>query len=177
MIYFFHISACLCLVIFQTTILPCFPLFNTFYDLSALYIVYMGLFFGVREGIPVALIIGLTMDSLSGGPFGVYLTTYFWLFIGARQLIKFFRVSNYILLPFVVTAAVLMEAVILLGTLAMLEPGRQFSSSIINTVAMQVLWAICTGPFIIQFYNFTYKSLFNKLVAVFSHKQSPEINR
>ncbi|MBU4344181.1 MAG: rod shape-determining protein MreD [Desulfobacteraceae bacterium] len=180
MIYFFHISACLCLVIFQTTILPCFPLFNTFYDLSALYIVYMGLFFGVREGMPVALIIGLIMDSLSGGPFGVYLTTYLWLFIGVRQFIKFFRVSNYILLPFVVTAAVLIENVILFGTFAMLEPGTQFSSSVINSVVIQVAWAICTGPFIIQFYNFTYKrwdKLFNKLVAVFSHKQSPEINR
>ncbi|MDO9565480.1 MAG: rod shape-determining protein MreD [Candidatus Desulfaltia sp.] len=180
MIYCFHIFACLCLIIFQTTVLSCFSLFNTFYDLSALYIVYMGLFFSVREGIPVALIIGLAMDSLSGGPFGVYLTTYFWLFIGARQFIKFFSVSNYILLSFVVTAAVLIEAVILLGTLAMLEPGRQFSSSIMNTVAIQVVWAICTGPLIIKFYNFTYKrrnKLFNKLVAVFSHKQSPQINR
>lgn len=180
MIYCFHIFVCLCLIIFQTTVLPCFPLFNTFYDLSALYIVYMGLFFSVREGMPVVIIIGLAMDSLSGSPFGVYLTTYFWLFIGVRQLIKFFRVSNYILLPFVVTTAVLIEDVILFGTVAMLETGMQFSSSIINTVAMQVVWAICTGPFIIQFYNFTYKrwnKLFNKLVAVFSHKQLPEINR
>ncbi|HUV50246.1 MAG TPA: hypothetical protein VMW78_04420 [Anaerolineae bacterium] len=140
----------------------------------------MGLFFSVREGMPVVLIMGLAMDSLSGGPFGVYLTTYFWLFIGARQLIKFFRVTNYILLPFVVTAAVLIETIILLGTFAMLEPGMQFSSSIINTAVIQVVLAICTGPFIIQFYNFTYKrwnKLFNKLAAVFSHKQFPEIKR
>lgn len=180
MIYCFHIFACLCLVIFQTTILPCFPLFNTFYDLSALYIIYMGLFFGVREGLPVALIVGLVMDSLSGGPFGVYLTTYFWLFIGVRQLIKFFHMSDYILLPFVVAAAVLIENIILFATFAMLEPGAQFSSSTINSVVLQVVWVICTGPFVIQFYNFTYKKwnkLFNKLVAVFSHKQSSEINR
>ncbi|MDI6686820.1 MAG: hypothetical protein QME06_01220 [Desulfobacterales bacterium] len=140
----------------------------------------MGLFFNVREGIPVALIIGLAMDSVSGGPFGGYLTTYFWLFIGARQLIKFFRVSNYILFPFVVTAAVLTEAVILLGTLAMLEPGVQFSLSVINIVAKQIVWAIFTGPFIIQFYNFTYNmwnKLFNKLIVIFSREQSPQIDR
>ena len=180
MSYCFHISACLCLIIFQTTILPCLSLSNTFYDLLALYIVYMGLFFSVREGIPVAFIVGLVMDSLSGAPFGVYLTTYLWLFIGVRQIIKFFRVSNYILLPLVAAAAVLIENVILLGTFAMLEPGAQFSLSVINTVIIQVVWAICTGPFIIQFYNFTYKRwdrLFNKLIAVFSHKQLPEINR
>lgn len=180
MTYCFHIAACLCLVIFQTTVLPCFSLFDTFYDLLALYIVYMGLFFNVRKGIPVALITGLVMDSLSGGPFGVYLTTYLWLFIGARHLIKIFHVSNYILLLFVAAAAVLIENVILFGTFGMLDPGMQFSSSAINSVAMQVVWAICTGPFIIQFYNFTYKRwnrLFNKLIAVFSHKQPPEINR
>lgn len=180
MSYCFHISACLCLVIFQTTILPCFSLFDTFYDLLVLYIVYMGLFFGVREGIPVALITGLIMDSLSGGPFGLYLTTYLWLFIGVRQLVKVFHVSNYILLPVVVTAAILIENVILFGIFAMLEPGTQFSSSAINSVVMQIIWAICTGPFVIQFYNFTYKRwnrLFNKLIAVFSHKQLPEINR
>ncbi len=180
MSYCFHISACLCLIIFQTTILPCLSLSNTFYDLLALYIVYMGLFFSVREGIPVALITGSVMDSLSGGPFGLYLTAYLWLFIGVRQLTKFFHVSNYILLPFVVAAAVLIENVILFGTFAMLEPGMQFSLSAINSVAMQVVWAICTGPFIILFYNFTYKRwnrLFNNLIAVFSHKQPPEINR
>ena len=180
MTYCFHIFACLCLIIFQTTILPCFSLFDTFYDLLALYIVYMGLFFNVREGIPVALITGLVMDSLSGGPFGLYLTAYLWLFIGVRQLIKIFHVSNYILLLFVAAAAVLIENVILFGTFGMLEPGTQFSSSAINSVVVQVVWAICTGPFIIQFYNFTYKrwnKLFNKLLAVFSHKQSPEINR
>ena len=118
------------------------------------------------------------MDSLSGGPFGLYFTVYFWLFIGVRQLIKIFHVSNYILLPFVVAAAVLIENIILLGTFGMLEPGTQFSSSIINSVVAQVVWAIFTGPFIIQFYNFTYKRwnrLFNKLVAVLSHKRPPEI--
>ncbi|MEA3417645.1 MAG: rod shape-determining protein MreD [Thermodesulfobacteriota bacterium] len=180
MSYCFHIFACLCLIIFQTTILPCLSLSNTFYDLLVLYIVYMGLFFSVREGIPVALIAGSVMDSLSGGPFGLYLTAYLWLFIGVRQLIKFFHVSNYILLPFVVAAAVLIENVILFGIFAMLEPAMQFSLSAINSVVMQVVWAICTGPFIIQFYNFTYKKwnrLFNKLIAVFSHKQPPEINR
>ena len=180
MTYCFHIAACLCLVIFQTTILPCLPLFDTFYDLLALYIVYMGVFFGVREGIPVALITGLIMDSLSGGPFGLYFTVYLWLFIGVRQLIKIFHVSNYILLPFVVAAAVLIENIILFVTFAMVEPGRQLSSSVINSVVVQVVWAICTGPFIIQFYNFTYKRwnrLFNKLVAVLSHKPPPEINR
>lgn len=180
MTYCFHITVCLCLVIFQTTILPCFSLFDTFYDLLALYIVYMGLFFGVREGIPVALITGLIMDSLSGGPFGLYLTAYLWLFIGARQLIKIFHVSNYILLLFVAAAAVLIENVILFGTFGMLEPGTRFSSSAINSVVAQVVWAICTGPFIIQFYNFTYESwskLFNELIVALSHKQPPEINR
>lgn len=180
MSYFFHISLGLCLIIFQTTVLPCFTLFNTFYDLSSLYIVYMGLFLRVREGMPVALIAGLTLDSLSGSPFGVYLTTYAWLFIGARQIIKIFRVSNYILLPFVVTAAVLTENLILFGTIAMLKPGIKISYSIINTVVMQVVWAIFTGPFIIQFYNFIYKRwsmLFNNLLDIFSHKQPPEIHR
>ena len=80
--YLFNISACLFLVILQTTIIPYLPLLDKFYDLLIPFIVYLGLSRPVRESLPFVLFLGFIMDNLSGGPFGLYLTTYFWLFVG-----------------------------------------------------------------------------------------------
>ncbi len=180
MIYCFHICACLCLVIFKTTVLPYIPLFNTFYDLLALYVIFMGTFLGIREGIPVSIFMGLLMDSLSGCPFGLYLTTYFWLYIGVSQFKKIFHITNYIILSLVVAAVVLTENMILFGTSAMLEPGIQFSSNIVKSFTYQVLWAVFTGPLIIKLYNFAYngsKRFFSEVADVLSRQRSSEIDR
>ena len=77
MSYFFNISVCLLLVILQTTIMPYLPPLDKFYDLLIPFIVYLSLSRPVRESLPFILFLGYIMDNLSGGPFGLYLTTYF----------------------------------------------------------------------------------------------------
>ena len=37
----------------------------------------------------VVLFLGFIMDNLSGGPFGLYLTTYFWLYVGVKGITTF----------------------------------------------------------------------------------------
>lgn len=154
MTFCFHFCICLCLVIFQTTVMPYFPLFDRFYDLLAPFVIYLSLFHSVRDSIPVILFFGFVMDSLSGGPFGLYLTTYVWLFVGVRWIITFLHVGDSFLLPFVVAAGVLMQNCIFIGTVAMLESGSRFSSATINTVGVQVFWAIFTGPIFLMFFNY-----------------------
>jgi len=55
MSYFFNISACLFLVILQTTIMPYLPLLEKFYDLLIPFIVYLSLSRPVRESLPFVL--------------------------------------------------------------------------------------------------------------------------
>ena len=156
MTYCFHVGICLCLVLFQTTVMPYFHLFDRFYDLLSPFVIYLSLFRSLRQSIPVILFFGFLMDSLSGGPFGLYLTTYIWLFIGVKWIITFLHLGDSFLLPFIVAAGVLLQNCIFIGTIAMFEPGTQFLSAAVSIVTIQVLWAIFTGPILLMFFNYSY---------------------
>ena len=156
MTYCFHVGICLCLVLFQTTVMPYFHLFDRFYDLLSPFVIYLSLFRSLRQSIPVILFFGFLMDSLSGGPFGLYLTTYIWLFIGVKWIITFLHLGDSLFLPFLVAAGVLLQNCIFIGTIAMFEPGTQFLSAAVSIVTIQVLWAIFTGPILLMFFNYSY---------------------
>ena len=84
MTYLFHIFLCLALVIFQTAVKPQVVFLAGLYDVLAAYIIYLGLYHRVREILPIILISGVVMDTISGGPPGLFLTTYVWLFLLTR---------------------------------------------------------------------------------------------
>jgi len=159
---------CLCLVIFQTTIIPHISLFNNFYDLLVPFIIYLGLFRSARESIPFILVLGFLMDNLSGALFGLYVTTYFWLFIIVKLVIRYLHARNNILLLFIVAAGVLMENIIFIVSVSIQGPDLQFSAITIKTVIFQILWAVCTGFFFLIFFNHIHKKLekwFNEIIA------------
>lgn len=168
MTYCFYICVCLCLVVFQTTIIPHISLLNNFYDLLIPFIIYLGLFRPAREGILFILALGFLMDNLSGGPFGLYLTTYVWLFIVVKSVIQYLHARNNILLLFIVAAGVLMENIIFIASISFFGPDSHFFAITIRTVIFQIIWAGCTGFFFITFLNHIHKKLekwFNGLIA------------
>jgi len=154
MSYFFNISACLFLVILQTTIMPYLPLLDQFYDLLIPFIVYLSLSSPVRESLPFVLFLGFIMDNLSGGPLGLYLTTYFWLYVGVIGITMFIQVGNRLLIiTLIVASGVLFENLILLGAFAILGLRQQFAGDALEIVAVQVLWAIFTGSLLLLFFR------------------------
>ncbi len=155
MSYIFNISACLFLVILQTTVMPYMPLLDKVYDLLIPFIVYLGLFRPVRESLPFVIFLGFIMDNLSGGPFGLYLTTYFWLYVGVKGITMFIQVgSRLIIITLVIAIGVLFENLILLSSFAFLDTKQQFAGNVMETVAGQVLWALLTGSlFLLIFRN------------------------
>ena len=168
MTYCFNICVCLCLIIFQTTIIPHISLFNNFYDIIIPFIIYLGLFRPARESILFILVLGFLMDNLSGAPFGLYVTTYFWLFIIVKLVIRYLHARNNILLLFIVAAGVLMENIIFITIVSIPGPDSQFSAITIRTVIFQILWAGCTGFFFLTFFNHSHKKLekwLNELIA------------
>jgi hypothetical protein len=146
MTYLVYFCTCLCLVIVQTSIMPFIPLFDRFYDLMCLFVIYLGLFRPLRESLPVILFYGLFMDNLSGGPFGLYLTTYLWLFICIRWLITFLQLHSFMLLTLVVAIGVLLENLIFIGIIAVLKSGSGIPADAVRVIGGQVLWAVFTGP-------------------------------
>ena len=171
MSYFFNISVCLFLVILQTTVMPTLPLLDSFYDLLIPFVVFLGLSRPVRESLPFVFFLGFIMDNLSGSPFGLYLTAYFWLFIGVKGITKLLQVGNRLfIIALIVAAGVLLENLIFLGTLTILGPDQQLAGNAAQTVTIQVLWAIWTGPLLFMVLRDLQKRLDAGFKAVYARK-------
>ena len=155
MSYCFNIGICLVLVILQTTVMPYLSLLDRFYDLLIPFIVYLGLSRPLREGLLFVFFLGFIMDNLSGSPFGLYLTTYFWLFIGVKGITQLLQVGRRVfIITFLVASGVLAENLIFLGSFAIFSPEQQFAGDAVKIVAVQILWALLTGAvFLVIFQN------------------------
>lgn len=123
-------------------------MFAGFYDLICPFIIYLCVYRSLKESIPVILLFGFIMDSLSGGPFGLYLTSYIWIFAVVRWMITFLHITDSMLLPFIVAAAVFIQNMIFMGSILMVR-GFAFYPKTLNNIWIQVLWALFTGPFIL----------------------------
>ncbi len=159
MSYFFNISACLSLVILQTTVMPYLPLLENFYDLMIPLIVFLALYRPVRESLPFVFFLGFIMDNLSGSPFGLYITAYFWLYAGVLGITKLLQVGNRLfIITLIVAAGVLTENLVFLATLTISGPDQQLAGNAAQTVTIQLLWAIMTGPiFFVVLRNLHYR--------------------
>jgi len=145
----FYILVSLCLVLIKTTLIPALPLFDKFYDLLIPIIIYLSLFRSIREGIPIILFFGIIMDSLCGGPPGLYLTTYIWLYACMRWLSQFLHTGNMVLAALAVAMGVVFECMVLLGYMVILASGAIIPTDAAKTVFLQTIWALTTGPVIL----------------------------
>jgi cell shape-determining protein MreD len=146
MTYLLYSVTCLILLLVQTVVLPNIPGLVVNYDLVLLFVFYLSLFRSAREGLPIVLILGFIMDNLSGATFGVYLTTYFWLFFGVRWVTCFLRVRNIVLLPLLVASGILIKNLIFITTIASKVRWTEFHLDVLVMVGYQLLWAVITGP-------------------------------
>lgn len=144
---------CLLVVVFQTTLPMHFAMFGGMYDLFLLFVIYLGFYRTIREGFPFVIFFGLAMDALSGGPFGLYLTSYFWLYISILGMIGFMRVGNNMILPLVVVGSILFQNIIFLGTMTLFVPEAKIPVFLYRNVLTQVLWSVITGPILILLFH------------------------
>jgi cell shape-determining protein MreD len=150
MTYCFYIATSLFLVVLQTTVLPYVPLFEQFYDLLIPFIVYLALYRPVRETFPIVFFFGYLMDGLSGSPFGLYITIYFWLFLGLRWITTFLRVGNTLLIAFVVPAGVVLEAIVFFVAFVLQGADSHYLLKSARVALAQVLWSLVTGPLLLM---------------------------
>ena len=151
MTFLIYIFICLGFIVIQTTFFPLFAWLGDFYDLLIPFVVYLGLFRPIKEGLPAVFFLGLAMDTLSGGAFGIYSTTYLWLYACIAWLIGFFHFKNNLLLPFIVVVGVLVENLVFLGTIMLGNPGGTLPQGTVRTLTIQLLWALFTGPLVLLF--------------------------
>jgi len=157
MIYGFHLGVSCCLIILQTTIVPLLPLFDNFYDLPSLFVIYLSLYRPARESLPVVIFLGFVMDSLSLTPFMLYITVYLWLFLSVRGITRILRLEGTFRLPLIVISGVLIENLIFTGTIFMLDSGYRFSLTVVRSIAIQSFWAVCTGSLFILSFDYCHR--------------------
>jgi cell shape-determining protein MreD len=155
----FYIMVSLCLVLVKTTLIPGMPLFEKFYDLLIPILIYLSFFRSKPEGIPIVIFFGLIMDSLCGGPMGLYLVIYIWLYIGMRWAAQYLYTGSVFLLSLAVAIGVMFEIAILLGYMAFLAPSASIPVDAFKTVVLQILWALITGPAILVIIGWAQKQL------------------
>ena len=147
MIYGYHLSTCLFLIIIQTSVLAGGGAPHL-YDLLAPFVVFLGVYRLPREAIPVLILGGLAMDGISGGVFGIHLSVYLWMYVGVRWAIQFLHVGNVILLPLLVTAGVAFESLVVAFSAVVLASSAWPVELMFSVVSGQVIWGAVTGPFL-----------------------------
>ena len=153
MTYLLYSIICFILLLAQTVVLPDIPGVKAFYDLELIFVFYLSLYRPVRESLPLVLILGFVMDNFSGAPFGLYLTTYFWLFFGVRWVTYFLRVRNIVLLPLLIASGILLKNAIFISTIAVNINWTEFHLDILKMVGYQLLWAVITGPVLLMAFS------------------------
>jgi len=164
MIYIFYIFVCFAMVVFHTTIAHDLIFFSGTYDLMIIFVIYLGFYRKVREGIGFVIFFGIVMDLYTGGIFGLYLTAYFWLYVFVVGLTLFMRTNNIMLLPPVVLFGVLFENIVLIGIPILLNPASTIPVFTLRVITVQVVWAFFTGPLLILAFKFVDEK-WNKYVS------------
>jgi len=149
MSYIYDTIICFCMIIFQSVILPLFPPLSGFYDLMIPFIIYLAAFRSIRSSLIFLFFLGFVMDSLSGTPLGLYITAYIWLFLSVRGITKIFHLGNNMLWPSLLVAGVFIENLIFYAIIILLHQDFRFSPNVIKDVAIQMIWAGLTGPFLL----------------------------
>ena len=152
--YIIYTCVCIFFIILKTAVLTNFTVFGNFYDILLPVVLYLGLFRPVTEGLPLVLFCGFCMDSLTGGPFGIYISMYFWLFIAAKGLIQFFHAQSILIKPFIVFIGVIVENLMFLTLLTIFDGGNVLPESFVQSAISQSVWAAITGPFFFLLFDY-----------------------
>ncbi len=137
-------------VVIQSACLPQLSPSCRFFDMLLPLVIYLSVFRSVVESLSLVVLFGLVMDALSGCPFGLYIITYIWLFLGVRGSMRFLDAGSYFLFPLILMLGMVFENLLFL-----------FSASSMPSEAILInaLWTVVTAPFFLMFFN----SLFDRL--------------
>jgi rod shape-determining protein MreD len=146
--HFLYITVALCLLVCQTTLVPHLPFVGHFYDLQLPLVIYMAAFRPLQETLPFVLFVGALVDNLSGGPFGLYLTSYLWLFLAVRLVAAVVRAENPLVMVPIIIAGVLGQNAVFVAVLSASGDGVPLSAKALGAVSEQIGWVLLTGPFL-----------------------------
>ena len=138
-------------LLFQTSIAPNFKFFYDFFNLMSFFVVYLALYRPTQEIIIFVPMTGILIDSVSGCPFGLYITIYIWVSIGIRWVLKYLHKGNMFLIPMIIFGVILVENLIITGVMGVIEKKFFFCPERFRLIIVQLLCGVLIGPFLICF--------------------------
>lgn len=154
--------------------LPGFSWFVRIFDLLILNILYLSLLFSSPFILFGVVLIGSIMDSLSGAPFGVYISVYVWLFLIVQKLKTFVHPGSFVFLPIVSALAVLLENTFLIFSFFIQNGRSAVSSQDLFFMLQQVLLAFFLVPVLILVIHTCQKHWLNFVDKIFKSMNSQE---
>ncbi|ACL05323.1 hypothetical protein Dalk_3635 [Desulfatibacillum aliphaticivorans] len=153
MIYFLQIMMGLFIVVFQTTSPgQAVPLLSS-YDMMVVFVLGLGLFRPLKEGVIIAVICGLAMDVYSGAPPWYYFVTYCWVYVAARWLPSFLHADNIIFMALFCGGGVLFQESFLHLCVFLLKSRPDVLIESLKQSGAAALSGAVTGPLIIWVHN------------------------
>ncbi len=137
----------LALVILQTTLVPEIRFVTNCFDLLIINVLYVSLFTSNGFLVLYMMVLGWIMDSLSGAPFGFYISCYVWIYVFVQILRHVIHAGNFIFIPVISVIAIFMEHGFFMFILLVKQEGWSFSSTDLFSMGQQAI----VGFFIIPF--------------------------
>ncbi|CAB5157993.1 hypothetical protein D3OALGA1CA_4861 [Olavius algarvensis associated proteobacterium Delta 3] len=157
MTYLFYAIISLGILVWQTAVQPQMPFFRWMYDLLVSITIYLGLYRPAREGLPVVFCLGFAMDNFSAAPFGLYITSYLWIFAGIKWLMTFLDVRGSLLLYFVTAAGILIQNFLSLATAVAGGSDLPLPEGFTRGLFIQFCWALVIGPLFLMAFRWIHE--------------------
>lgn len=148
MTYVFFFICALILAMIESVVFP--PSLSAMvYDLQIPLVIAVSVLGRAYAALIMIFLVAVVMDTLSGGPFGIYLTTYVWLFFPVKALSLLVSTRSYLAVALLSVLGVLFENFVFMFV-QLLTSGAvpNFYTVILPLVIMQCITAFITGPLI-----------------------------
>jgi rod shape-determining protein MreD len=173
-VFLFHLTAGLFLVVVQSARCPLFTGFPASYDLLVCQVLFLAFFRPLREGALFCPLMGIVMDCLSGGPFGLHLTAYLWMFVAMRWIPRYLEAGNVFFLAAACGACVFLENAFFLSAALFSGSGAVQAMGGVAILASATAGATLTGWAVILILRALERVFLSPYDALLSHESLPE---
>jgi cell shape-determining protein MreD len=147
MIYIVYVLLGIFWIIVQTTIIPFVFHANDFFDLVIPLVLFISAYHPMEKGLFAVLGLGLMMDLLSGGTFGLFLMTYVLLYSIVEWIRPYLDTHSVVLLTFLILVGILIEDIIFFVIIG--DFFSIVSTSVLRSFSLQLIWALLFGPLLL----------------------------
>lgn len=149
MAYLFSLVCALFIAILETVGLTQF-FGSIVYDLQIPLVIAVSIMGRAYKAFITVAVVALVMDTLSGGPFGIYFTTYVWLFFAIQVLSLFINVQAFVPVGLLTLVGVFFENLVFMFVQALsIGAVPNLHTKVLPLVTRQCVIAFITGPFIV----------------------------